>query len=83
MRQEAEKLRTAPPATLSLSSRVRKLIVVAPFVVVFHTLVVKGVAFDGWPGLRYTWERFVAEAILSWELASRLFKSKQRRRPPL
>jgi glycosyltransferase involved in cell wall biosynthesis len=68
MREEAEKLRTADPASLSLASRVRKLVVVAPFAVLLHTLFVKGVILDGGPGLRYAWERFVAEAILSREL---------------
>jgi glycosyltransferase involved in cell wall biosynthesis len=71
MRQEAEKLRTADPASLSLASRVRKLVVVAPFAVLLHTLLVKGLILDGRPGLRYAWERFVAEAILSRELLAR------------
>jgi len=68
MRDEAEKLRTADPRALNLAARLRKLVVVAPFAVVFHTLFVKGVILDGWGGLRYTWERFVAEVILSREL---------------
>ena len=71
MRQEAEKLRTADPRTLPLSSRIRKLVVVAPFAVVAHTLFVKGLILDGAAGLRYTWERFVAELILSRELLRR------------
>ena len=71
MRQEAEKLRTADPASLGFSSRIRKLVVVAPFAVLLHTLFVKGVVLDGVPGLRYAWERFVAEAILSRELMAR------------
>lgn len=71
MRQEAEKLRTADPRALSVAGRVRKLIVIAPFAVVFHTLFVKGLILDGVPGLRYTWERFIAELILSRELLRR------------
>jgi len=71
MRQEAEKLRTADLRALNLASRIRKLVFVAPFAVVIHTLFVKGVILDGWPGLRYTWERFVAELILSRELLRR------------
>jgi hypothetical protein len=71
MRQEAEKLRTADVASLGLSSRVRKLVVVAPFAVLLHTLFLKGLILDGAPGLRYAWERFVAEAILSRELITR------------
>ena len=68
MRQEAAKLRSAGPHTLNLAARVRKLVIVAPFAVVLHTLFVKGLVLDGLAGLRYTWERFVAELILSFEL---------------
>jgi glycosyltransferase involved in cell wall biosynthesis len=71
MREEAVKIRTANPNALSFAGRVRKLVVVAPFAVVFHTLFVRGVIFDGLRGLRYTWERFVAELILSRELLRR------------
>lgn len=68
MRQEAEKLRNADPRGLSMAGRVRRFVVIAPFAVVIHSLFVKGLILDGWPGLRYTWERFVAELILSKEL---------------
>lgn len=71
MRQEAEKLRHADPLSLSAAGRIRKLIVVAPFAVVFHTLFVKGLILDGIPGLKYTWERLVAELILSREMVRR------------
>lgn len=68
MREEAAMLRTTPWRTLPLSGRVRKLIVVAPFAVVVHTLFVRGLILDGRAGLQYTWERFVAEVILAREL---------------
>ena len=71
MRQEAAKLRAADPRSLNLAARIRKLIVVAPFAVLVHTLFVKGLILDGLPGLRYAWERFVAELILSRELVRR------------
>ena len=71
MREEADKLRHADPRALSTAGRIRKLVVVAPFAVVFHTLFVKGLILDGLPGLRYTWERFVAELILSREMLRR------------
>ena len=71
MREEAEKLRHADPRSLPLSGRIRKLIFVAPFAVVFHTLFVRGVILDGLGGLRYAWERFVAELMLSRELLRR------------
>ena len=68
MVQEAEKLRLRDPRSLGVAGRVRKLVVVAPFAVLFHTLFVKGLILDGRAGLRYTWERFVAELMLSREL---------------
>ncbi len=68
MRQEARKLREAGGAEIGLAGRIRKLVVVAPFAVAFHSLFVKGLILDGWPGLRYAFERFVAECILSVEL---------------
>jgi glycosyltransferase involved in cell wall biosynthesis len=71
MRQEAVKLRTADPRTLNFASHLRRLIVVAPFAVLVHTLLVKRVILDGWPGLIYAWERFVAELMLSRALLTR------------
>jgi hypothetical protein len=68
MVQEAEKLRHADPLTLSVAGRIRKLILIAPFAVLVQTLILKGLILDGAAGLRYAWERFVAELILSREL---------------
>jgi glycosyltransferase involved in cell wall biosynthesis len=68
MREEAEKLRRTSPGSLNVVSRVRKMVIVAPFAVVFHALFVKRLILDGWPGLVYTWERFIAELMLSREL---------------
>lgn len=66
MRDEAEKIRRGEG--LNWAGRIRKLRVVAPFAVLVHTLFVQGLILDGIPGLQYTWERFVAEVILSLEL---------------
>jgi hypothetical protein len=71
MKQEAEMLRTRDPRALTMAGRVRKLIVIAPFAVVVHALFVRGLILDGVAGLRYAWERFVAELILSRELLRR------------
>jgi len=65
MRDEAAKLRTADPRTLNAAARVRRLRVVAPFVVVPYLLFAKGLVLDGRAGLRYVLERFLAEAMLS------------------
>ena len=71
MRQEAYKLRTAPPHTLNLPARIRKLIVIAPLAAPLHALFVRRTILDGWAGLYYAFERFVAEVILSQELLRR------------
>lgn len=78
MKQEAEMLRTRDPRALTVAGRIRKLIVVAPFAVVVHALFVRGLILDGIPGLRYAWERFMAELILSRELISRRAESSDR-----
>jgi glycosyltransferase involved in cell wall biosynthesis len=67
-RDEAAKLRGAPPGSLNLAARIRKLRVVAPFAVLAHTLFLKGLILDGRAGWRYARERFVAELILAREL---------------
>ena len=65
MRDEAEKLRNADPRTLNAAARIRKLRVIAPFVVPFYVLFVRGVIFDGIAGLHYAFERTLAEWILT------------------
>ena len=74
MRQEAEKLASADPRSLSLAGRVRKLIFLAPFAAAFHALFVRGLILDGRAGLRYAFERFIAESILSLELLRRFLR---------
>jgi glycosyltransferase involved in cell wall biosynthesis len=71
MRQEAAKLRATPWHDLPSSGRIRKLRVAAPFVTFLYTLLVKRTILDGAAGLRYAFERFLAEAILSVELFRR------------
>jgi glycosyltransferase involved in cell wall biosynthesis len=68
MRQEAAKLRTTPFGALNAPGRLRKLRIVAPFAALAYTLFAKRTILDGLPGLRYAFERFVAECILSIEL---------------
>lgn len=64
MSDEADKLR-AMPGRGSLRDRIRRMRVVAPWLVLLHTLFVKGVIRDGRAGIYYAMERFVAELILS------------------
>jgi glycosyltransferase involved in cell wall biosynthesis len=68
MRREAEKLRTTPWRQLPISGRIRKLRVVSPFLILPYVLLAKRAILDGSAGLRYAYERFLAEWILSIEL---------------
>jgi hypothetical protein len=72
MQLEAEKLRRTPWRALPAAGKIRKLRVVAPFAVLAQTLIGKRLLLDGRAGLRYAFERFVAEAVLSRELFRRV-----------
>jgi glycosyltransferase involved in cell wall biosynthesis len=78
MRLEADKLATAPAATLGLVDRVRQLVVVAPPLMFLHCLFVRGGIFDGWRGLYYALQRAAAELILSLSLAERMVMGQRR-----
>ena len=71
MRLEAEKLSTVPSRELGPADRLRKMIVVAPFVMLLFCLFVRGNILDGWPGVFYALQRTTAEAILSLFLLQR------------
>jgi glycosyltransferase involved in cell wall biosynthesis len=64
-RQEAEKLYSTPWQQLSLQDRLRKCPPLAPLAVIFWCLIVKGLALN-WPaGWIYTYQRTLAEALIS------------------
>jgi glycosyltransferase involved in cell wall biosynthesis len=71
MRQEAAKLRATPWRALRSTGRIRKLRVIAPFATLLYTLFLNRAILDGRAGLRYAFERFLAEAMLSRELFRR------------
>ncbi len=62
-KQEASKLAQSQWSELAWPDRLR-MIGVAPLAVVPYTLIVKGLIINGWPGLVYTWQRFLAECYL-------------------
>ena len=68
MGDEAKKLRATSFGALPLSGKIRKLRILGPFAVAIQTLFVKGLILDGWPGIYYALERFIAECILTREL---------------
>lgn len=68
---EAEKL--AARTRLSPQDRIRRFIVIAPWLVFFYTLIVRGALLDGWRGWFYAFQRMAAEIMLSVRLLERRF----------
>jgi glycosyltransferase involved in cell wall biosynthesis len=71
MRLEADKLASAPDHSLAMVDRVRRMIVLAPLLVLLRCLFVGGGILDGWPGVFYALQRATAELILSLTLLER------------
>jgi glycosyltransferase involved in cell wall biosynthesis len=69
--QEAEKLRSTPWDELAFSDRVRRLVVVAPWLVPAYYLVARQGLRDGWAGLDYAAQRAIAELVLAIKLIER------------
>ncbi len=65
---EAQKLTQTPDRKLSLGDRIRKKKILAPFVILFYCLILKGGILDGWHGWYYTFQRVFAEILLSIRL---------------
>lgn len=65
---EAKKLSLTPIFKLSLSDRIRKTKILAPFIILFYCLIIKGCLLDGWAGWYYTLQRMLAEIWLSIRL---------------
>lgn len=68
---EAEHLLTIPVARLNRADRIRRGMVAAPALVFLHTLLVKGLILDGWPGWYYVMQRTLAEIVLALQLVHR------------
>jgi glycosyltransferase involved in cell wall biosynthesis len=71
MIREAAQLLATPMNQLKLQDRLRRHIVIAPFLVFFYTLLAKGLILDGWPGWFYVLQRTYAELLLSLRLLER------------
>lgn len=65
---EAAKLEAADPQSLRWQDRIRGLYVVAPVLTFFYCLFARGLILDGWRGWFYTWQRVLAEVMLSLRL---------------
>lgn len=62
---ETHKLLETPESKLSLGDRIRKQKILAPFVILFYCLILKGGILDGWHGWYYAFQRVLAEILLS------------------
>lgn len=78
---EAEKLE-AVGGTLGWKDRIRKKILFAPVLTVFYCLFGKGLAFNGWAGWYYTFQRVLAEVMLSLALLDMKLKTKPKSSHP-
>ena len=71
---EVQKLTSTAPEELPLQDKLRRMILPAPLAAFIHTLLVKGMIWEGWPGWYYALQRTVAELILSLRLIERMVK---------
>jgi hypothetical protein len=67
-RLEAEFVATRRGADLRMLDRLRRTGWLAPFVVLFHVLILKGLLFEGWRGWFYALQRMLFEILfcLAW-----------------
>ncbi|MBD2501501.1 glycosyltransferase family 2 protein [Anabaena azotica] len=65
---ETEKLLTTPTHELSWGDRIRKQKIVAPLIILFYCLILKGGILDGWQGWYYAFQRVLAEMLLATRL---------------
>ncbi|WP_414542633.1 glycosyltransferase family 2 protein [Nostoc sp. CCY0012] len=65
---EVKKLLETPVNELSLSDRIRKQKLFAPFIILFYCLILKGGILDEWAGWYYAFQRVLAEIMLSIRL---------------
>lgn len=66
--QECRKLQALAPGKGRMQDRIRKLIFIAPPLVLVYTLLYKGLFLDGWHGWFYALQRLLAEVMLSLRL---------------
>jgi glycosyltransferase involved in cell wall biosynthesis len=62
---EVKKLLETPVSELSWGDRIRKQKLLAPFIILFYCLILKGGIFDGWQGWYYAFQRVLAEILLA------------------
>ncbi|WP_096625789.1 glycosyltransferase family 2 protein [Calothrix sp. NIES-3974] len=65
---EVKKLLETPNSQLSLGDRIRKQKILAPAIILFYCLIIKGGILDGWHGWYYAFQRVLAEILLGIRL---------------
>jgi glycosyltransferase involved in cell wall biosynthesis len=73
MKLEVNKLMQTDWQQIGWADRLRKLRVVFPFIIFFYCLFIKGAILDGSAGLYYSFQRMLAEILLSLRLIQRDF----------
>ena len=66
--QEAELLLSKPASELRIQDRLRRMLVITPWLVPLYCLTVGRGVLDGWAGIYYALQRAVAEAVLALKL---------------
>jgi glycosyltransferase involved in cell wall biosynthesis len=62
---ESKKILETPVSELSLSDRIRRQKILAPFLILFYCLIINKGILDGWPGWYYALQRTLAEILLA------------------
>jgi glycosyltransferase involved in cell wall biosynthesis len=78
-RIECQALRSSPWSSLNWRDRIRRMVVIAPWLVPLYCLTVGRGLFDGRAGLFYALQRGIAEAILSLRLLEAEFTTREAR----
>lgn len=68
MQIESKKILFTPYSELSLSDRIRRKKIIAPFLILIYCLIIKLGILDGWAGLYYAFQRTLAEILLSIQI---------------
>lgn len=77
VQQEIAKFQSSDRGPSRFNDWVRKQIVLAPFVVFFYCLILKGGILDGWRGWYYAFQRMLAELLLTLHLLEEKMGRKQ------
>ena len=66
--KESYKILNTPKAELPMSAKIRKTKILAPFMVFFYSLFIKGLIFNGWRGWHYVLQRTMVEIVIALRL---------------